>query len=85
IKTIETREEVEQNILKRIAKKENGEWQLIGIPEYENAVAEELTVIEELGIDKDACKASVNARWGEFVLLLLTHQKYTAKEEGKNV
>ncbi len=84
IKTTAVRQEVEKNILKKIAddnKKENGTttWTLKELPGFEQLDIQK-KMLALIGWDENKCRQELNKKWGEFLLLILIQQKYLKKK-----
>ena len=88
IKSSSVREEVEKNLLKKIAnrkeKEEDGKtivtWQQKALPGFDKSM-EQLQLLALLGWDANRCKQEVDKKWGDFLLLTLVHQKYIKSKE----
>lgn len=78
IKNKEVKEEITNKIIKKIGKQMENGWSLVHILGYKKT-AEEVVLLKETGWDEARCKQEVNNRWGEYLLLILTQQKYMKK------
>lgn len=78
IKNKDVKEEITNKIIKKIGKQLENGWSLVDIPGYEK-IAEETVLLKETGWDEVRCKEEVSNRWGEYLLLILTQQKYMKK------
>ncbi|MBR6769762.1 MAG: hypothetical protein IKM28_00690 [Lachnospiraceae bacterium] len=86
IKTKSVREEIEKNILKKIAvgseSNENDNkiilWKLKSLPGFERLTLQK-DMLMLIGWDVERCRQELNKEWGNFLLFILVQQKYRKK------